>query len=83
MATRLNVDFTLTDCLFGAAKLTKKSDPSNNSYSGYGIRLDSCSLFSYPFFDWDKNVIFQIGNSSSVHTDKKKKDILVLGEVPT
>ena len=43
--------------------------------------MDSGSLFSYLSFDWGKNVvIFEVGNSSSVHFNNKKKDILVLGE---
>ena len=36
---------------------------------------------SYPGFNWGQNVvIFGVDNSLSVHTDNKKKDILVLGE---
>ena len=35
-------------------------------------------------FDWGKNVvIFRAENSSLVHIDNKKKDILVFGEGPT
>ena len=42
------------------------------------------SLFSVPNFDWSKNVvIFGVANSSSVHVDNQKKDILVLGKGPT
>ena len=41
----LNTAFTLEDCLFGAFKLTKNSDPDEYSYSGCAIILDSCSLF--------------------------------------
>ena len=41
------------------------------------------SLFLNPGFDWGKNiVIFGVDNSSSVHIDNTKKDILVLGEGP-
>ena len=67
--------------MFGAVKLTKNADPDKNSYSGYGIGFDSCSVFSILNFDWGKNVlIFGEDNSSSVHIDNKKKDILVLGK---
>ena len=41
-------------------------------------------FFSLLNFDWGKNfVIFGVHNSSSVHTDNKRKGILVLGEGPT
>ena len=80
----LNADFTLKDSLFGAVTLTKNADPDKYSYSGYGIGFDSRLLFSFTGFNWDKNVvIFGVNNSSSVHIDNEKKDILVLGEIPT
>ena len=45
------------------------------------IRFDSRSHFSIPDFNWDKNdIIFGVDNSSSVHVDNNKKDILVLSE---
>ena len=31
----LNVHFTRKDCLFGAVKLTKNTDPDKNFYSKY------------------------------------------------
>ena len=43
----LNADFTLKDCLFGAVKLTKNANPNKYSYSGYGIEIDSRSLFQF------------------------------------
>ena len=80
----LNTDFTLGDCLFGTAKLTKNPDPNKYGYSGYGTGFDARSEFSLPDGNWGKNVIiFGVDNSSSVHDDHKKKDILVLGEGPT
>ena len=67
-------DFTLKDCLFGGVKLTKNADPDKFVYSGYGIRLDSRSEFSFPDGSMDKNVIiFGVAMSSSVHIDKKKR----------
>ena len=84
MARDLNSDFILQDRLFGGAKLDKNADPDKYSYSGYGIGFDSSSLFTYPDIDWGKNVVFfRKDNSSSVHVDKKKKDILVLDKGPT
>ena len=37
----LNTDFTLKNCLFRSAELTKNADPDKNKYSDYGIRFDS------------------------------------------
>ena len=79
MVKRLNAEFTLTDCLFGAVKLTKNTNPNKSSYSGYGIGFDSPSLFSIPNFDWGKNVIiFGLDMSSSVRANNKNKDLLIL-----
>ena len=68
----LNTVSTLKDCVFGFVKLTKNNYPDKYSYSGYGI--DSHSFFSISNF-LGKNVIFGVGNSSSEHTDNKKKFI--------
>ena len=70
--------------MFGGVKSAKNADPDKYTYSGYGIGFDSCSSLLFPNFDWGKNfVIFGVDNSSSVHIDNKKKDILVLGKGPT
>ena len=56
--------FTLKDCLAGTVKLAKNADPDKYSYSGYGIVFDSCSMFSFPNFDWGKNIaVFGVNNS--------------------
>ena len=69
----LKANFTLKDCLFGAVKLTTNTDPDKYSYLGYGIGLDSCSLFSFPNVEGHKKIlIFRVDNSSSVHIDNKK-----------
>ena len=61
----------------------KNAEPDKYSYSEYGIRFDSRSLFIIPNFDWDKNVIiFGVDNSSSTHTNNRKKYIFVFGEGP-
>ena len=76
-----SADFTLKDCLFGTVKLTRNPDLDENSYSRHCILFDSLSHFSYPNFDCGKNVvIFRVDNSSSVDTNNKKKDILILGD---
>ena len=43
--------------LFIALQLTKSADPDKYSYLEYDIEFDSRSLFSYPGFDWYKNII--------------------------
>ena len=37
----LSRDFTLNNCLFGSAKLTKNADLDKYKYSRYGIGFDS------------------------------------------
>ena len=62
--------------------LTKKIE--KYGYSGYGIRFDRRSNFSFPGGGFGQNVlIFGVDMSSSAHIDNKKKDILVLGKGPT
>ena len=69
----LSANFTLEDCLFGAVKLNKYTDSDKYSFSGYGIWFDSCSLFSFPNFNWCTNfVIFGVDKSSSVQIHNKK-----------
>ena len=48
--------------------------------SSHGLEFDARSQFSLPIGELSKNVIFGKNNSSSKHTDNRKKDILVLGE---
>ena len=57
------------------------TDPSKYKYSGYGIRFDSRSEFSFTDGSMGKNVrILGADMSSSVHVDNKNKDILTLGK---
>ena len=80
----LNAEFTIKDCFFGNVKINKNADPDKYPYSGCGIGLDSRSLFSIRNCDWRQNfVIFGVDMSSSMHTDNKNKDILILGKGPT
>ena len=82
----LNAEFMLKDCLFGTVKITKNANPNKYSYSGYGIGVDSLSLFSISIFsfDWGKNaIIFGADMTSSVHANKRNKDILNLGKGKT
>ena len=67
----LNTDFTLGNCLFGSAKLTKNSYLDKYRYTGYGIGFDSCSEFLFTDGSFGKNIIiFGADMSSSVHVDK-------------
>ena len=79
----LETYFTLGNCLFGAVKLTKNADPDKYEYNGYGIRLDSRSKFSWLDESNGKKFIFGVDHSSSVHIDKRNKDISILGEGST
>ena len=47
----LLIGFTQKDFLFGVVKLSKNFDPDKYCYSGYGIRFNSSSLYSYPSFN--------------------------------
>ena len=77
-------DPTLRNCLFGAVTLTKDADIEKYGYSGFGIRFDRRSSYSFPGGGFGQNVlIFGADMSSSIHIDNKKKDILVLGKGPT
>ena len=78
------MQFTLKDFLFGALELTKNVDPDKISYFGYGIGFNSRSHFLTSNSDFRKNVvIFYVDNSSSKHTDNKKKFFLALCKEPT
>ena len=80
----LNIDFTLSNCLFGPVRLIKISDLDKYKYTGYGIGFDSGAEFLFTDRNFEKNVIiFGADMSSYVHVDNKGKDILILGEGPT
>ena len=67
--------------MFGVIKLTKNSDIDEYEYAGYEIGFDSKGTFSHPSGTTGVNVvIFRAGMSSTVHTNNKTKNILILGE---
>ena len=75
----LSINFALSHCLFGAAKLTKIACPDKCGYRDYVIGFNACSQFPLP--KWGENVVISsVSNSLSEHTDNRKKYILVLGE---
>ena len=62
---------------------TNNADIDKYQYSGYGIRFDRKSAFSFPGGGFGQNVIFfGVDMSFSVHVDNKKKDISILGKGP-
>lgn len=68
----LNTKFTLGDSLVGAVKLTQNADTYRCSC--YGTGFDARLQFSLSIDTWGKNVvIFGRNNSSSWHTDNRKK----------
>ena len=67
----LNTDFTLDDYLFTAVKFTKSYDPDKYGY--YGIRSDPPLEFSLPGERGGNVIIIAVDNSSSRHTDNRKK----------
>ena len=54
----LNTDFTLKNCLFRSAELTKNADPDKNKYSDYGIRFDSRWEFSFTDGNFGKKYLY-------------------------
>ena len=69
--------------LFGATNIVKNSDKEKYVYSGYGIKFDSASSWSFDN-DFARNVIiFDVDNSSSILSDNRKNNFLILGKGPT
>ena len=54
-------------------------DIDKYQYSGYGIGFDRESRFLFSEGGFNQNIIiFGVDVNSSIHVDKKKKDILIL-----
>ena len=70
------------NCLFREVTLTKNADIDKYRYSGYGIRFDRRSSFSFPGGGFAQNIIFGADMDSSIHVDNKGKDILIVGKGP-
>ena len=67
--------------MFAAIKLIKNADINKCKYSGYGIAFDEKGAFSQPGGGFANNaIIFGVDMSSSVHSNNKKKSILIFGE---
>ena len=78
-----NNDPTLKNC-YWCSYMTKNADSDKYGYSGYGIRFDRRSSFSFGGGGFGQNILtFGVDMSFSTHIDNKQKDILVLGKGPT
>ena len=76
-------NFKFKSCLFGATNIVKNSDKKKYVYSGYGTKFDSASSWSFDN-DFARNVIiFDVDNSSSILSDNRKNNFLILGKGPT
>ena len=73
----------LQNCLPGAAKLTKHVDVGQCKYTRYGIGFNRKGSYSVGNGVGRNVIIFGVDMSSLPHIDNKKKDILILGNVPT
>ena len=70
----------LENCLFGAVSLTKHVDIIQYENSRYGIGFDGKGEFSFGNGFGRNCIILGADMSSSVHTNNKTKNILVLGK---
>ena len=78
-----NSNLTVQNALFGAVSLTKNADVNKYKYSGYGIAFDKTSNLSFPGGGYGQNETnFGVDMNSSIHVDKKGKDIFILGKGP-
>ena len=83
-----NTDYTLQNALFGAIKITKNTDSSENNYTGYGLCFDEGGEFGHTVrqgnFDCTTNaknvIIFGADMSSSIHATNRANNIYVMGK---
>ena len=68
------------NCLFGAVSLTEHVDIDQYQYSGYGIEFDGKGEFSFGNGFGRNVIIFGADMTSSVHTNNRTNNILVLGK---
>ena len=80
----LTTKFTLGDFLFGAVKLTENGDPEKHWFVGCDTGFGRSSDFPINGERGWNIIIFGFDKSLSVHSDnRKKKDMLVVDELPT
>ena len=76
-------NFEFKNCLFGSTDEVKYSDKEKYVYSGYGATFDSGSSCSFNNEIARNVIIFDVDNSSSCHSENRRKNFLILGEGPT
>ena len=79
----LTNNFKFQISLFRAISVVKCSGKEKWRCSGYGITFDTEGSWSFNYDFARKVIYFGIDNSLSSHADKRKNNILVLGEGPT
>ena len=73
--------FTIQNALFGTAEITKNADTSKYKYKGYGVCFDEGGAFSMGNINNGRKIlIFGVGESSLVHSNKKVNNIYVMGD---
>ena len=85
-ALRVNpsYDFTIQKILFGAVKLTRKSDKRKFIHSDYRIAFDGSGVSSFSCDEFARNLlIFGIKSRSSKKPENVINNSLVLGRKPT
>ena len=83
-----NTYYTIQNALFGAMKITKNTDSSKNTYTGYGLCFDEGGEFGHTVrqgnFDRTTNaknvIIFGVDMSSSIHATNRANNIHVMGK---
>ena len=76
-----DINYTaLENCLSRSVKLTKIADIDKYGYSGYGIRIDRETSFSFGDEVGKNVIIFGVDMSSSAKVHNRKKDIFILGK---
>ena len=83
-----NTYYTIQNALFGAMKITKNTDSSKNTYTGYGLCFDEGGEFGHTVrqgnFDRTTNaknvIIFAVDMSSSIHATNRANNIHVMGK---
>ena len=69
--------------MFGAISIVKDTDKEKYVYSGYGIAFDEKGDWSFDNGTARNNIILGADSSSSSHSDNRKNNFLILGEVRT
>ena len=83
-----NTDYTFQNALFGAMKITKNTDSSNNNCTKYGLCFDEGGEFGHAVRQGNFNrvtnaknvIIFGVDTSSSIHATNRANNIYVMGK---